>query len=200
MQVWEQDLRASFGALDTENWEEAIAAAERAIFTFPDYVEPDSPYIAKARAHARLEDKENEFLALETFWKRGGYAPRALLALGEDYRARGESEAALEVLQDVIWSDPFMEEVHLQLGDLYLETGNAPKALREYEVLLALDPIDKAQANLKLATAYRALGDGEHTMEYLMTALDLAPQYRPAQQLLLELTRESAAEKQVAPN
>lgn len=199
MRVWEQDLRASFAALDAENWAEAVAAAERAIFTFPDYVEPDSPYIAKARAHARLDDKEGEFLALETFWKKGGYAPRALMALAADYRERGEAEAALEVLRDVIWADPFMEAVHLQLGELYQETGNAAKALREYEVLLALNPVDKAQANLKLATAHRALGDRERTMEYLLTALDLAPQYRPAQQLLLELSREAAGE-QSTPN
>src|SRR5690606_12963817 len=48
MHVWEQDMGAAFQALEAENWEEAVAAADRAIFTFPDYVEPDSAYIAKA--------------------------------------------------------------------------------------------------------------------------------------------------------
>ena len=33
------------------------------------------------------------------------------------------------------------------------------------------------------------MDNDDKTMEYLMTALDIAPQYRPAQQLLLELTR-----------
>lgn len=189
MHVWEQDMGAAFQALEAENWEEAVAAADRAIFTFPDYVEPDSAYIAKARALARLEDEENEFRTLETFWQKGGYSANALVALAEDYQARDDDTNAMEVLRDVLWADPFREDVHLQLGDLYLEAGAAERALREYEVLMALDPVDKAQANLKLATAHRALGNSEQTMDYLMTALDIAPQYRPAQQLLLDLTR-----------
>src|SRR5690606_17660195 len=35
--TWEQDHKASFAALEEENWEEAIAAAERANFAYPDY-------------------------------------------------------------------------------------------------------------------------------------------------------------------
>jgi tetratricopeptide (TPR) repeat protein len=156
---------------------------------YPDYVEVDSPYIAMARAYARLEDKENEFKTLETFWQRGGYAPRALLTLADRYLEREQQNEAREVLRDVLWSNPFSEDVHAKLGDVYLAQANPQQALDEYLVLLALDPLDKADANLKIATAYKALNDLEKTMEYLMTALDIAPQYRPAQMLLLEMSR-----------
>src|SRR5690606_41018761 len=117
MHVWEQDMGAAFQALEAENWEEAIAAADRAIFTFPDYVEPDSAYIAKARALARLEDEEDEFRTLETFWQKGGYAARTLMSLAEDYRERGDADNAMRVLRDVLAADPLREDVHLQLGD-----------------------------------------------------------------------------------
>lgn len=189
LQVWEHDMQAAFQALDQENWQEAVAAADRAIFTFPDYVEPDSAYIAKARALARLGNSDDEFRTLETFWQKGGYAARTLMSLAGNYRERGDEDNAMRVLRDVLWADPFREDVHLQLGDLLLKNGSADRALREYEVLMALNPVDRAQANLKLAQAHRALGNSEATMEYLMTALDIAPQYRPAQQMLLELTR-----------
>jgi tetratricopeptide (TPR) repeat protein len=145
-----------------------------------------------ARAYSRLEDKDNEFKTLEIFWQKGGYAPRALLALAADYTANGNSEQAFEVLKDVVWSDPFVQDLHVQLGDLYMSHNDAAKALREYQVLLALDPPDKADTNLKIATAYKALNDTTNAMQYLMTALDIAPQYRPAQALLLELSRSSA--------
>ncbi len=190
--VWQEDQIASFKALETENWQAAIDAATRANFIYPDYVEVDSPYIAMARAYARLEDKENEFRTLETFWQRGGYAPRALLALADRYLERDQQNEAREVLRDVLWSDPFSQDLHIKLGDLYLEQGESQKALDEYLVLLALDPLDKADANLKIATAYKALDNTEKTMEHLMTALDIAPQYRPAQQLLLEMSRTNA--------
>jgi hypothetical protein len=190
--MWQEDQVASFKALETENWQAAIDAAKRANSIYPDYVEVDSPYIAMARAYARLEDKENEFRTLETFWQKGGYAPRALLALGDRYLERDQQNEALEVFRDVLWSDPFSQDVHIKLGDLYLAQDQAQLALDEYLVLLALDPLDKADANLKIATAYKALNNTEKTMEHLMTALDIAPQYRPAQQLLLDMSRTSA--------
>lgn len=191
--VWQEDQRAAFEALEAEDWQGAIDAGNRAIFSFPDYVEGDSPYIAMARAYTRLGDEENEFKTLETFWQKGGYAPRALLALAADYTERGNTEMAFEVLKDVIWSDPFAKDLHVQLGDLYMAHNDPVKALREYQVLLALNPTDKADANLKIATAYKAMNDTENAMQYLMTALDIAPQYRPAQALLLELSRSSNA-------
>jgi tetratricopeptide (TPR) repeat protein len=189
MGVWQEDHRASFAALEAENWAEAVAAGERANFVYPDYVEVDSPYIAMARAYSRLGDEENEFLTLQTFWERGGYAPRALLALADRYLERGMQDQAYEVLKDVIWADPFSEELHVKLGDLYLDRNQPAEAIEEYRVLLALDPVDKAATNLRMAKAFRAMGDLDGTMEYLMTALDIAPQYRDAQMLLLELSR-----------
>lgn len=191
MPMWQEDQRSSFAALEEQNWQEAIEAADRAIFIYPDYVEVDSPYIAKARAYSRLEESENEMLTLQEFWRRGGWEPRALMALAEDYLERGRDDEALEVLKDIIWADPFMNEVHLRLGDLYMEKGMPDEALHEYEVLLALDPIDKASVNLKIARAYRALGDRDKTTEHLMAALEIAPQFREAQMLLLELSRET---------
>ena len=189
MGVWQEDHRASYAALEEENWEEAVAAAERANFVYPDYVEVDSPYIAMARAYSRLGDEENEFLTLQTFWEKGGYAPRALLALADRYIERDMQDQAHEVLKDVIWADPYNQELHVKLGDLYLERNQPKEALEEFRVLLALDPVDKAAANLRMARAYQALNDMDGTMEYLMTALDIAPQYRDAQMMLLELSR-----------
>jgi tetratricopeptide (TPR) repeat protein len=197
MDAWQENHRASFQGLEQEDWNGAIAAATAAIAIYPDYVEADSPYIAMARAYARLEDTENEFRTLESFWKKGGYAPRALMALAERYEERAMLTEAMEVLNDVKWTDPFMEELHGKLGDLHMTMNQPQEALTEYQILLALDPTDKADANLKLARAWNALGDEDKTMEYLLTALDIAPQYRPAQALLLELSR--APEEDTAP-
>jgi len=121
------------------------------------------------------------------------------LALAADYTERGNTEQAFEVLKDVIWSDPFAKDLHIQLGDLYMAHNDPAKALREYQVLLALNPTDKADANLKIATAYKAMNDTANAMQYLMTALDIAPQYRPAQALLLELSRGGSTPAGQAP-
>jgi tetratricopeptide (TPR) repeat protein len=187
--IWKEDMSSSYQSLQEENFEEAIAAAERAAFTYPDYVEIDSPYIVMARAYNALENKEGEFNAIQTYWQKGGYLPNALLSLADFYLERDMKDEAEAVLVDATYADPFLGDLHIKLGDLYMDTQQPTKALIEYEVLLALNPLDKASANYRIANAYNALDNADKTMEYLMTALDIAPQYRPAQQLLLELSR-----------
>ena len=142
-----------------------------------------------ARAQRALENSEEEFKALQTYWQKGGYLPSALLSLADFYLERDMKAEAEAVLVDTSYADPFLEDLHIKLGDLYMELEQPAKALTEYEVLLALNPLDKASANYRIANAYNALDNADKTMEYLMMALDIAPQYRPAQQLLLELSR-----------
>lgn len=187
--IWQGDMQQAYEALQAENWEDAVAAAQRAVFTYPDYVEIDSPYAMMARAYREMGDKEGEMQALQTFWERGGYRADALMTLADFYLETGMQDQAEAVLTDVNWVDPFDEGLHTRLGDLYMDTNRPQLALREYEVLLALDPLDKASANYRIAKAWHALDNADRTMEYLMTALDIAPQFRPAQQLLLELSR-----------
>ncbi|NBQ75031.1 MAG: hypothetical protein EBU14_06655, partial [Acetobacteraceae bacterium] len=98
---WQADQKTAFEALEAEDWQSAVAAGQRGVAAFPDYVEPDSPYIALARAYSRLDDTENQFRTLETFWQKGGYAPRALLTLAEGYTERGDTERAFDVLKTV---------------------------------------------------------------------------------------------------
>ena len=43
--------------------------------------------------------------------------------------------------------------------------------------------------NLRLARAHLALEDTDKATEYLLYALEIAPHYREAQQLLLEIVR-----------
>jgi tetratricopeptide (TPR) repeat protein len=187
--VWQHDMQATVQAYGAADWEETIAAANRAIFTYPDYVEQDSPYIAKALAHAQLDQDDLKFETLETFWQLGGYSARALKELADEYIAREQYEQAIDVFRDIHYVDPFDEETHGKLGDILIEQDKPEAALQEYLVALALNPLDQATANFRVASAYKALNDKEQSMEYLMTALDIAPQFRPAQQLLLELSR-----------
>jgi Flp pilus assembly protein TadD len=89
--------------------------------------------------------------------------------------------------------DPFDQELHGMLGELLLDGGRAEEALQEFSVALALDPHDKAIAHYRLAMAHHELGDKSQTQNHLLQALDVAPNYRPAQRLLLEMVQVEAA-------
>ena len=71
------------------------------------------------------------------------------------------------------------------LGDLLLDVRPAD-ALTEFTVLAALAPHDQASVNLRLARAHLALDDVDKATEYLLYALEIAPHFREAQDMLLE--------------
>ena len=60
-------------------------------------------------------------------------------------------------------------------------------AIREYGAVLALHPLDKADTEFHLAEAYLATGQKEKAEESVLAALEVAPDYKPAQKLLLQL-------------
>ena len=63
------------------------------------------------------------------------------------------------------------------------------EALPEYQAFLAMNPQDLADAHYRLAKTYVALEDKAKGREHLLYALEIAPHYREAQQLLLEVVR-----------
>ncbi len=91
---------------------------------------------------------------------------------------------ATEVLNAVNYADPLAIDGHDQLGQLLLAQQKGADALREYRVLLALQPLDTASANFGLARAYRMTGDNPRARRHLLESLETAPNYRPAQKLL----------------
>ena len=50
-----------------------------------------------------------------------------------------------------------------------------------------MHPLDKASAQFNLAQAYFAAGQKDKAEENVLRALEAAPDYRPAQKLLLQL-------------
>ena len=61
-------------------------------------------------------------------------------------------------------------------------------AVREYQALIAMHPIDAAGSHYNLARAYKAAGQKDQAREEAVTALEAAPNFKPAQKLLLEVS------------
>ena len=84
--------------------------------------------------------------------------------------------------------NPLDADVHGRLGALWLAEGNVEGAIREFGAA-AHNPIDPAAAHYNLARAYRAANRNERARDELLLALEAAPGYRPAQKMLLELSK-----------
>jgi tetratricopeptide (TPR) repeat protein len=186
---WRKAVAEAGEAAQSEDWRLAAARAAHAIELFPDFVDQGSPYLIKARAHRELKETSLMRGTLLEYRKRGGYDPDALLALAKSLTEAGRNEEAIGVLDDVLMVAPLRQEVHSELGDRLLEAGRAADAVTEYKALLAMQPQDLADAHYRLAKAYLAASDKASSREHLLYALEIAPHYREAQQLLLEVVR-----------
>jgi hypothetical protein len=81
------------------------------------------------------------------------------------------------------------EDLHRRLGDLSMAEGIVDLAVQEYTAVLAAKPIDQAASRFNLARALNSAKRTEEAKEQLLLALEAAPGYKPAQKLLLELSR-----------
>jgi tetratricopeptide (TPR) repeat protein len=188
LEAWTEAQMEMQEAAARADWETVRGAAETAIELFPAYVDPGSAYIFLARAKREAGDLVAARAALQDYWQRGGYDPGALMQLARWLIEAGDTATATEVLEATVLVSPLDETVHAELGDLLLEQRPAD-ALTEFTVLAALEPHDQASVNLRLAKAHLALEDADKATEYLLYALEIAPHYREAQQLLLEIVR-----------
>jgi len=188
---WIKHVEAASKAMSEDDWQAAINAADQAIALMPNYSDPDSPFLLKARAYKELEDDANQFVTLEQFWQAGGYQTNALKELADFYLADKQIDSAIEVYNAINLIDPFDLDVHLVLGDLLLEQQNANQALTEYRVAMALDPLDKADVFYRIGSAYNALGNTDQAKAQALAALEIAPHFRPAQKLLMETVNPS---------
>lgn len=186
---WHKAHASVTAEIAAEDWPAVVESANRMIAMHPGYVETDSPYLMLAEAREALGSRTAAIDALETFWRRGGYDPGALKQFATWLEEAGRAEDAMRVLETVLFVQPLDNALHERLGRMLLEHGNADAALREYQVVLAQDPHDKASAFYRVAEAHKAIGNFDESRDNLLQALDVAPGFRPAQRLLLELMR-----------
>jgi len=95
-----------------------------------------------------------------------------------------ESAVALDKAVQV-W--PYEMEVHVRLAELHASVGDADGAVRERGAVVALRPVDEAEALYLLAVAQKDAGDLRSARRSVMGALDIAPNYEEALEFLLEL-------------
>src|SRR4029078_3785451 len=93
----------------------------------------------------------------------------------------------LSAFQARFYSSPFDYKLHTQAGELSVELKDYAKALTEFQVALALAPPNVAEANYNIAAAYHALARQPEAKRAVLRALEAAPRYEKAQELLLRI-------------
>jgi tetratricopeptide (TPR) repeat protein len=187
---WTKRLRAMSADVKAKNWDKVIPEAEALGKIYPDYVEAGSPYEILADAHLEKKNTAGAIAALNGYAKAGGRYPATLKKLAKLLDEAGQPEQAARALERINFIYPVQdEEMHRLQGELWLKVGNTDKAIREFQASVFSKPIDAATSYYNLARAYRAAGQLDNARDNLVSALEAAPSFRPAQKLLLELSK-----------
>ena len=180
-------LRLGVTLLREERFDEAEEQLGAARQLFPEYGEADSPYWFLAQIHRERGDLARAAAALHRLNELSESNYEALLMeaeLLEELQRPSEAAAALNKAV-LIW--PYDMELHQRLATLNADVGNHEEAVRERSAVIALRPVDRAEAFYLLAVAQNDAGDPAASRRSVLRALETAPNYSAALELLLEL-------------
>jgi tetratricopeptide (TPR) repeat protein len=187
---WRKRIRELANMAKAKKWDDVIKEGDAIRDMYPDYVETGSVYEFLKDAWLAKGDKAKATAQLETYSKIGGRDPgmlKELASLQAEQGRKRDAAATLERLNFIYLQD---DAAHQKLGELSLELGNANTAIREFQAVLAGKPIDVAGAHYSLARAFVAAKRIPDAREEVISALEAAPGFRPAQKLLLELSEK----------
>ena len=165
----------------------AVRHFRRAIELFPYYTGEGNAYDALAEIFEKKGDYKQAAEAMAAHVKYDQNSLPTLKALASLRAKMGDRAGALEALRLSFYVNPFEYAAHTEAGRLSLEEKQYAQALSEFQVTLALDPPNVAEANYNLATAYHLLGKQPEAKHAVLRALEAAPSYEKAQELLLKI-------------
>jgi len=167
--------------------EAATAHYIRALELFPYVTGSGNPYEMLAKLLEQKGDRAQAAKVLDTLVKTDENNLEALKNIARIRLALGERQQALDALQASFYISPFDYKLHTQAGELSAQLNDYSKALTEFQVALALAPPNVAEANYNVASAYYALGRQPEAKRAILRALEAAPRYEKAQELLLRI-------------
>ncbi|MGO4885070.1 MAG: tetratricopeptide repeat protein [Bryobacteraceae bacterium] len=186
---WRKGLRKLVEASRSGDNDAIIRDGPKIRDIYPDYVESGNVYQLLADAYIAKGDKKAATDELERYAKVGGRSPDTLKQLATLLEEAGNRKEAAAVLDRLNYIDPIDEDLHRRLGGLWLSLGNTAGAIREYQAVLAKAPTDPAASHYDLAKAYRSANRPDAAKDELLLSLEAAPGFRPAQRMLLELSK-----------
>jgi tetratricopeptide (TPR) repeat protein len=186
---WKKGMKTLHQDLEAGKFDDVIRDGQTVRDYYPDYTGGESAYEALADAYKRKGNQAAAMAELEKYSNAGGTSVESLKKLAEWEQQAGNAKQARNTLAKLNYIYPEDEEIHRRLGGLLLEAGDAEGAIREGKALLALKPVDAAESHYELAKALKAARRLSEAKDQVVLALEAAPGYKPAQQLLLQLSQ-----------
>jgi len=183
LMVYGQALRKA-GQLD-----EAVDVFEKAAALVPVARGADSPHAQVAEIAIERKDPVLAMRALENVVRTDFDNVEAARMLVRLMRENNVTDAARlsPVYQRIVAIDPFDADAQAQVGRMAMAANEPDRAIRAFSAVVALKPVDQAAAYTDLAESYFKAGRRAEARKQTLAALEIAPSYARAQDLLLDI-------------
>ncbi len=200
-EVWVREHPKSFiGAmanaekqLAERDWAEAETALKKLIQLYPNYIGGDNAYEKLARVYRELKRPTDETATLMQFTKLDGSAVAARLRLIELQKSAADWTGLSQTATGLLAVDPLLKAGYEATAQSAEQLKQPEQAVAALERILLLEPDDLADTHYRLAKALQSVGRAKDARRQVLMALEEAPRFRAAQELLLQLAREKPA-------
>lgn len=163
---------------------------EKASQLWPESAGSESPYFPLAEIRQAKGDDPGAIAALQALVARNENHDEARSQLASLLERRGQVEDALKVLESSAFIYPFDPSLHERRAALAARLKNVSTVRDARRAIVALDPVDKAEAYFQLALAELVAGEKAAARRSVLRSLEIAPRFERAQELLLRIHRE----------
>jgi tetratricopeptide (TPR) repeat protein len=170
-------------------WEEAKKPLRRLIELYPNQHAADSAYAQLARVHRQLDERSEEEQMLKKVAELSAEAADVYERLMAINAERKDWKAVLGYAEQYAAVNPLLPAPHRYAAEASEALGNGKAAISSYRALLQLNPPNPAQTHFRLGKLLHATGDKE-AKRHVLLALEEAPRFRAALELLLEMNPE----------
>jgi len=181
-------MRLALALQEAKDSAGAIAALERAAQIIPSATGPNNPHTIIAKIALEQKDTARAIKALETVMRTDHSDVESARKLAELVAPLGDAARAEDAYRRLVAIDPFDANAEAQLGRLALKRKDAVTAVRSFKSVLGSNPPDRAQAHTDLAEAHLAAGQYADAKKQTLAALEIAPSFERAQDLLLKIS------------
>ena len=191
-------LCASFGFVawgQVGFWRNSLSLWTRASAVHPPSLVQQMNYGNALSEVGRLQEAEQCF---EVVAQLRPNDPRAFVNLATIRKLRGETAAAISLLEQALRADPNYANAHAELGSILQDVGRIPEARRHLEAAVRLDPgLFRARLNLGVLLAQQ--GELEGAEHWFQSALAIDPDSDAARENLRLVTSQIAARPARSP-
>lgn len=182
--------------LAEQDYRQVLQVLDRFDELYPETKGAEQAFAMRAVAWRKLDNTDEETKSLEKVLQLDADDANACVRLLEIYTSAGSWDNVTRVSQLLQGINPMLKLSQQAMATAAENTGDDLLAIRSLTALAALNPLDKADTYYRLAAAEFRQQQLPQAKRNVLRALDAAPRYRDAHQLLLKVIE--ASEKQRA--